>query len=215
MDPAKETRPIFLICGCRKYREYLDAAIKRMDRPKWRTIGIVGDPECGTPRLEGSILTLPVSDIYETLPYKLYSAYKWIYENFPKTPGIYKTDDDITYPTMKDLARAITKLQDKPYWGLFVGICPENEVNPIRVAERFEDKSLKPRHQSAVYTYGAGYWLSRKALAVICTAEKEYASSALEDVCTGYVLNRAGWKPMHVPVAFVEVPRGPELLAAK
>ncbi len=116
---------------------------------------------------------------------------------------------------MKDLTKALTKLQDKPYWGLFVGTCVENNVHPIRIAERFDDKTLTPRHQSAVYTYGAGYWLNRKALAVVSSSEKDYKQSCLEDVCTGHVLNRAGWKPLHVPVAFVEVPRGPELLAAK
>ena len=210
-----ETRPIFLICGCRKYREYLDAAIRRMDRPKWRTIGIVGDPDCGTPRLEGQILTLPVPDTYEALPTKIHAAFKWAYETFPKAPGIYKTDDDIIYNAMKELTKAISLLQNKPYWGLFIGICPENDVNPGRIAERFDDKTLKPRHQSAIYCYGHGYWVSRKALEIIIAAENEYKGSYLEDVCTGYVLNRAGWKPLHMPIAYREAPRCPELLAAK
>lgn len=215
MDPAKETRPIFLICGCRKYREYLDAAIARMDRPKWRTIGVVGDPDCGAPRLEGQIVTLPISDIYEALPVKIHAAFKWAYETFPKAPGVYKTDDDIIYHDMKSLTKAIGLYVSKPYWGLFIGVCPENEINPIRIAERFEDKTLKPRHQAAIYCYGHGYWVSRKAIEVLIANESEYAGSYLEDVCTGYLMNRAGWKPLHVPIAYVEAVRGPELLTAK
>ena len=215
MEPSNETRPIFLICGCRKYREYLDAAILRMDRPKWRTIGVVGDPDCGTPRLDGQILTLPVSDIYEALPVKIHAAFTWAYNTFPKSPGIYKTDDDIIYHDMKGLTKAIGTLLSKPYWGLFIGVCPENEINPIRIAERFEDKTLTPRHQAAIYCYGHGYWVSRKALDVIVAADREYKGSYLEDVCTGYVLNRAGWKPLHMPIAYSEALRGPELLAAK
>lgn len=215
MDLAKETRPVFLVCGCRKYRDYLEAAIRRMDRPQWRTIGIVGDPDCGEPHLEGQILTLPVSDIYEALPAKIYAAFTWAYHTFPKSPGIYKTDDDIIYHDMKGLTKAIRSLQNKPYWGLFVGACPENAVNPIRIAERFDDKTLTPRHQSAIYCYGHGYWVNRKALDIIIAAEDEYKSSYLEDVCTGYVLNRAGWKPLHIPISYTEASRGPELLAAK
>jgi hypothetical protein len=57
--------------------------------------------------------------------------------------------------------------------------------------------------------------VSKDVLPEIINAEKDYATSYLEDVCTGFVMNRAGYIPIHIPIPYTEYPRGPELLAAK
>jgi hypothetical protein len=81
-----------------------------------------------------------------------------------------------------------------------------------RINLRFDDKTLRPLHQSAVYSFGAGYWLSAEVLPTICAATEEYAKSPLEDVCTGYVLNKGGWGPKKFRIVFTEVPRDKKLL---
>jgi hypothetical protein len=213
-----ETRPLFLVTGCQKYRPYLEAALKRFADPRVRIIGFVGDPsETLTIPVwdaSASIVTLPVSDIYEALPAKVHAAFSWAAAAFPAAPGIWKTDDDIVYGSKELLMATIQRFVAEPCWGLFVGACPESAVNLWRIQNRFEDASLRPRHQQAIYCYGHGYWLSRAALGPIVAAKADYEGSFLEDVCTGFVLNRAGIVPRRVPLPYRELPRGPELLCA-
>ena len=116
---------------------------------------------------------------------------------------------------MPALVQTVLANQPLPYWGVTASICMEAPVNEFRIQERFEDKSLQPMHQSAVYCFGAGYWISAAALPAIVAASSEYETSALEDVCTGYVMNRAGWTPRRHRVGFEEVPRNAELLSMK
>lgn len=210
MDPS-EKRPILLLCGCQKYRPFLIAAMERMRREKyWRIVGCVGG--VSEEKYEKDILELPVNDNYETLPTKVHAALSWVRRNFPNSPGVWKTDDDIVYRNMLDLHTAIQKNAQKEFWGLFVHVCAEGKVNPIRVTTRCEDITLQPTHPSATYCYGHGYWLSAAALDIVTAAGDEYNSAFLEDVCTGYVLNRRGIIPVRVPIPYAEVPRCPELL---
>ncbi len=207
-----ETRPILLLCGCQKYRPFLMAAMERMRRDKsWRIIGCVGG--VAEEKYAKDVLELPVHDNYETLPAKVHAALSWIRRNFPNSPGVWKTDDDIVYRNMLDLHTAIQKNVQKDFWGLFVHVCTEGKVNPIRVTTRCEDTTLQPTHPSATYCYGHGYWLSAAALDIVIAAEEEYKTAFLEDVCTGHILNRHGILPVRVPIPYAEVPRCPELLA--
>lgn len=212
-----DSRPVLLIAGCRKYQPFLEAAMKRMRRPGWRVIGLMGDPTLPAPVLNGrGILTVPVEDTYERLPLKLQAAYTWIYETMPTAAGVFKTDEDILYSvSIDDVCRyVVANAPTTDYWGLFVGRCNEAPVNEARIAARFDDKTLRPRHQTAVYCYGAGYWLSRRSLGVIAApaARAIYAESGLEDVCTGHVLNTAGIFPTKAPFDYIEVPRDDKLL---
>ena len=204
--------PVLLICGCRKYEKYLHAAIKRMTRPEWEVIGIRGGGiKDANLDEETRILTLPCDDKYETLPFKLYSAYRWIFENRPGLPGIFKTDEDIMFDLPK-LAATVEANVALPYWGVTLSMCKTGPVPIGRIQTRFDNTSLRPTHQSAVYSFGAGYWLSAEVLPTICAAGDEYAKSSLEDVCTGYVLNKGGWGPKKYPIPFAEVPRDKKLL---
>ena len=209
-------KPVLLICGCRKYEPYLDAAILRMARPEWHVIGLLGDPTLTAPSWDKlrHVLTVPNPDTYETLPAKLHAAYSWIFQKLPGIPGIFKTDDDIVFD--RDLlAKAIETNSVRPYWGVAVSICKATDVRATTIDARFEDKSLRPTHQAAVYCFGAGYWLSAAALPLIRDAGADYGASVIEDVCTGFVMNRAGIMPNRTRVPFTEMPRNAQLLSVK
>ena len=214
MNPdLTEKRPIFLIGGCRKYQEFLTAAAIRMRRDNaWRIVTVIGGGE-GDATFDGTLLTLPVNDNYESLPSKIYAAFAWVYHYFPNSPGVWKTDDDILYKDLKVLQQTIQKNKDKAYWGLVSQKCPAANIEMKRIQGRFEDKTLRPKHQMAHYCFGHGYWISHSALRHILEAKKEYTESYLEDVCTGYVLNKKGIKPSVItPIPYSEVLRDATLL---
>lgn len=206
------TKPILLIGGCRKYLDFLTAAIRRAQQSDvWEIIGVIGD---GPSNFDETtrILCLPVSDVYEALPAKLHAAYCWIRENRPGIPGVFKTDDDILWDIPR-LAGTITMYCMHSFWGVRCARCVAGPVNPQRIAHRFADTSLRPSHPAATYCYGWGYWLSAtEALPAVCAASDPFADAPLEDVCTGAVLNAIGVYPIQVAVPFREVPRSPELL---
>lgn len=207
-----DRKPVLLICGCAKYEEYLHAAIKRFSRPAWTVIGFKGGAEETTFNEDTRILTLAVPDIYDALPIKIHAAFTWAFTKWPDAPGFFKTDDDIVLQDMNHLVFAIEKFKGETYWGLTTHRCSQAHVNPDRIKALFTNTSLTPMHQSAHYCFGAGYWISKAAIPFIVAAKDDYAVSYLEDVCTGYVLNRAGFEPVHHKIPWVEGSRVPELL---
>jgi len=208
-----DKKPILLLCGCRKYEEYLHAAIRRMQRAEYEIIAIVGSPDEKPSFNEGTrILTLPVPDTYEALPSKIHAAFSWIAKERPGIPGVFKTDDDMVF----DMDALVATIRDhcaRPYWGVAAGVCKESCIDAGRIQARFVDKTLSPSHQSASYCFGWGYWISAAALPFIVDAGADYASSYLEDVCTGFVLNRAKIMPVRIRFPYKEMPRDPQLLA--
>lgn len=202
-------RPILLICGCRAYEPYLHTAIKRFECDDWETIGIIGGAAETSFDSNQRILHIAAPDTYEALPQKLHAAFTWISTHRPTAPGVFKTDDDMLI-NMQQLRAAISANQAIPYWGITVSRCNANYVNLPRIMARFIDKSLRPKHQSAIYCFGAGYWISSKALPHIVAARDEYLNSPLEDVCTGYVMNKAGIVPARCQTQHSEVPRMPQ-----
>ena len=208
----EEVKPIFIVCGCMKYKIYLEAAIRRFTRPTWITVGFIGDMTISEPHKDGDIVYLPVSDKYEDLPRKIYAAFSWVSSTYPNSPGIYKTDDDIVYNDIQILEDEILKNRETPYWGLHTSYCKSANIIQLH---KFEDKTLHPTHQTAEYCYGHGYWINRDSLLFILNSKKDYDESYLEDVCTGYVMNSYGIYPVHIPVPYKEIERGPELLVAK
>lgn len=204
--------PILLVCGCKKYETYLQAALVRMRHSAWIVLGVIGDPTLQQPYCNGTILYLPVEDTYEYLPKKLHAAYSWCFETFPHTCGIFKTDEDIVFGNVNALAGAILTNRHIPYWGIRVQTCAENYVNAVRISLRFEDKTLTPKHPGATYCFGVGYWISRAALPAVVAAKEKYAVAGLEDVCTGNVMNSAGYIPVEIAIACREVDRTKKLL---
>jgi len=209
-------KPVLLICGCRKYEAYLHAALRRMDRPEFELIGILGDLSVTSPTFDPKtrILTLPVSDTYEALPSKIYAAFAWIYQERPGIPGIFKTDDDMTFD-MGAMTQTVLGNMKRPYWGVAVGRCKAAQIPQSRINNQFCDKTLRPSHQAAAYCFGWGYWISANTLPLLIAASTDFQSSVLEDVCTGYVINRAGIAPVRIRFPYKEYARIPELLAHK
>lgn len=204
--------PILLICGCRRYEEYLRAAIRRAERQVgWEVIGVVGQIAT-EPMFDKTtrILTLPVHDTYEALPAKLHAAFAWIAKH-RSFSGIFKTDDDIVFDNVA-LINTICDRIAVPYWGVKVSSCSAGVIDSSRVKQRFTDTTMKPSYPAAIYCHGAGYWLSPKALTLILDAKTEYDAAIIEDICTGAVLNQAGIVPKRVIVPYKEVQRIPDLL---
>jgi hypothetical protein len=208
-------RPIILVCGCRKYEEYLHAALRRFDRPDFEVIGILGGKD-GSAVYDptSKILSLPVSDTYEALPTKIHAAFAWIAANRPGIPGVFKTDDDMVFD-MNALTSTILSHTERAYWGVMLGVSHAGAIPIGRIEARFVDKTLRPSHQSAAYCFGWGYWISATALPLIVAAEVIYKSSYLEDMCTGYVMNTSKIMPTRIRTPYNEMERTPELLALK
>lgn len=212
--------PILLVCGCQKYLQYVCAGIKRFHRPEeWHTIGLLGDSTLTIPVFDesSSILTLPVPDTYESLPRKIHAALEWIHEQWPTIPGVFKTDDDIVIHDLDHLSMAIKEsiVTKTAYCGINGGICSAGRVNRERIETHFTNKQKQWSHKGAHYCYGAGYWLSTPAIRIAIAAKKEYASACLEDVCTGYVMNSAGIRPLKLKIAYTEHIRDDALLLPK
>ena len=184
-----------------------------MGRPEWEVIGIVGGATTAYDPAS-KILTLAVPDIYESLPQKIHAAVTWIAENRPGISGIFKTDDDIVVDPIL-LAETVVANQHREYWGFAVKTTKAGPITDTQIQLRFTNKQLQPTHQSAKYCFGAGYWLSASVIPRIVAASTDYATSPLEDVCTGYVLNRAKHWPTRIQLPWTEWPRTPKLLALK
>ena len=199
--------PVILICGCEKYRASLKDALTRYARPSaWDVVGCIGHPELTQPEYNAdeNIVYLPVSDVYEALPAKIQAAISWISTWKPDAPGIFKTDEDIFFDDLADLEETINRNTHVPYWGIVKSKTTEKGVCPSRISTRFHNKSLRPRHQTAQYCYGHGYWVSKAAISHILDAKEVYAASFMEDICTGYVLNQAGIFPEGIPLKYKE-----------
>lgn len=209
---------MILICGCKKYEEYLRAAIKRHSGKKMlRIVGIMGDPTLTDASWNETerLLILPTPDTYEDLPKKIHAAVCWINDKWPNTPGIFKTDDDIIFEDLSKLMIFIYRNLSIPYWGGYVERCKKSYINPDRIILRFNDITKRPTHPAAVYCYGLGYWVNSRAMKHIIAAKTQYYDAYIEDVCTGNVLNTNKIYPCKAELPYKEVPRGPELLNHK
>lgn len=210
-----DSKPVLLICGCAKYEEYLHAAIRRCSNPAWTLVGILGGAIETSFHEETRVLHLAVPDTYEALPTKIHTAFSWVSNTWPDAPGIFKTDDDILLFKISDLVSAINQYKEVPFWGFVTHHCAAQEIPGWRIQARFTDKTLTPSHPESIYCFGHGYWISKAALPHILAAKAEYDAAFMEDICTGYVMNRAGIKPEHHTIVYRECPRVPELLRYK
>lgn len=210
-------KPILLICGCNKYKETLINAIKRFKHINYKIIGILGDPDLPTELInlnigdaelsasDSILLRLKVEDTYEALPFKIQSALAWISENYPKAPGVFKTDDDLFFETVDILAGKIKENKELDYWGVVRDCCGVAQICGGRIASRYTDTNLRPLLQAATYCYGAGYWVSMKSIKAIANSKKVCYGS--EDVMMGSILNESGFYPEWIPIPWREEPR--------
>jgi hypothetical protein len=196
------TEPILLICGCQKYKLSLEQAIIRFTNPVYKVIGILGDINSPT-HLNGSLLSLQVEDTYETCPAKIQAAFRWIYENYPNTPGIFKTDEDIFIDDPNKLGKAILDNIKMPYWGFRQQIIvskPCFEQHRVKYSDKSE--IILP---AANYLWGHGYWVSKSAIKHIVNSTLQLKGQ--EDVIIGSILNKAGIFPKQIAIKYNERPR--------
>lgn len=217
-NTVRPVKPVLLITGCRKYFDYLLAAIKRFSvEQTWEVIGIVGGDQTQFDETT-RVLTLSVPDTYEALPRKMFAAFEWIHKHRPGA-GVFKTDDDIVFD-VPALAQKVHANKFLCYWGVAVGQCNEARVSTQRIQNRFTEpnnpalKLCPPTHQKATYCFGWGYWLSPDTIPLLTDekAKAEYEKSFLEDVCTGFLLNSHDILPARIRPPFQECARTPELL---
>lgn len=185
-------KPVLLICACRKYKYSLLEAIKRFESPIYKIIGVMGDLNSPT-HFNGRILTLQVEDTYEYLPKKLRMAFSWIVTNFPDSPGIFKTDDDITIDDKNLFLNSITQNINTPWWGILyrndeASDPTENCIN------NYTDKSLIKLQPAGVYLQGAGYWIKRELIDEIINFENFWEVGS-EDRIFGTILSNKGYNP--------------------
>ena len=199
-----ETLPVLIICGCEKYKDSLIKAVKRFDNDKYRVIGILGNPDQPT-SYDEQILSLQAEDTYEALPLKIQAAFSWVYDNYPESPGVFKTDEDIYFKSYNSLAREIAKNIDIPYWGLKKSKTNAKPLSQSRIDTRYTNKTLKVRVQKAIYCYGQGYWVSRKAMGYLVKSKNFKLGS--EDVLVGHVLNKHGIFPKEIKIESKEKKR--------
>lgn len=203
------SEPIIMICCCKKYQAYLNAAIQRMERPEWRVVGIIGDLTLSEPVFDGKIVTLNVNDTYEFLPQKIQKGFEWCYKQWPDTAGIFKTDEDIVFDNINDLVDGIFKNLSEPYWGLHVDNSVEGHVNQTQINNRYIDKSLKPPIPTSKFCWGHGYWISKDTIPILIGKDADFEKYNIgsEDIYTGYKLNKSNIFPKHLPIKYKEVER--------
>jgi hypothetical protein len=190
-----ETVPILLICGCKKYINSLKKAIVRMANPKYKVIGVIGNIGHPTDFNEKTnIVSLQIDDSYEALPFKIQKALEWVFHNFPKSIGVFKTDDDIYFEDYNILADEIINNSHIPYWGLKIHQAKKAYIDKMRINSKYTDKNLQLISPTATYCWGAGYWLSRKSMYYIINSKHFRLGN--EDVLVGYVLNKHGIFPV-------------------
>lgn len=206
-------KPILMICGCYKYEKNLLNAIQRFKNSNYKIIGVLANPSLPTSTIELSIddpqdtimLCVNTEDTYEALPFKIQAALTWISINYPDAPGVFKTDDDLVFESIETLADKINAHSHLDYWGVQRDYCNAGPICCNRIATRYNDTQLRPLLQTATYCYGAGYWVSMKAIKSIESSQRVCYGS--EDVMMGSILNENGFYPEWIPIRWTEEPR--------
>jgi hypothetical protein len=213
-----DTRPVILVCGCQKYRQFLEAAIRRFlcaNDEDWHVVGVLGGSDGSEARYDPAthLLTLPVPDTYEALPQKIVVALRYITTHWPDAVGVFKTDDDILFD-YGVLLRTLAANTKEAYWGHITEKCRTGFLSKERILSRFADTDRGPtRYPAARYCYGIGYWLRRDAVDIVLHATDELIAAPIEDIWIGAVLNRRGIYPTPIPLAGCEErPRDEKLL---
>jgi hypothetical protein len=193
---------VILVCGCQKYLKSTKDCIQRLLNKNYIVIGLVGDMSLNEPiyNNDENILYLNVKDTYEDLPFKICSGIEWCYKKWPKLKGIFKTDDDIIFEDNNHLFKNISENTHIPYWGVNIETTTGGVLSSSRL-DQFSDKTLKNiQYYSATYCWGAGYWISNKVVEWILDYRMFLKNPGSEDNNIGFVINRGGWFPKHIPI---------------
>lgn len=194
--------PIVLICSCKKYINTLHKAIERYRSDKYMVIGLIGDLTKHT-SYENNILTLQVEDTYEYLPKKITSALYWITKNFPDTPGVFKTDDDIEMLNKVNFTEILLNNKYKDWWGLKAGD-PMASLPDKKNIVKYNDLSLIDTQPAGTFFWGAGYWISSICIKSIVNNISNIKTTGSEDRIIGSFLSTKGFFGQQINIEWRE-----------
>lgn len=145
---------------------------------------------------ENKIITLRVSDNYESLPMKTYFAINYVIKNyFEEIEGVFKTDDD-TDLDLNLLYNNLCRYHNEDYFGNCINIL--NDVSSTWHFGKCEDNNKNLNNYivpKSFYCVGGGYYINKKNLQIIQKNKQIFENGMYEDVCTGLSLNLEGIYP--------------------
>lgn len=189
-----------VICCCYKYHKNYELCLEKWKDTMskyssvFRFFYIFGT--IGTTKYNENthILQIDVEDTYDALPKKICKAYEYILTNYPNTKGIFKTDDDIEFTNYDLLPLELLTISQSSidYAGMFLDQTKTASlIHPLRLQKFSTIKdNVVYSYDKAIYCYGAGYYISKKAIKYICNDSEYVYSRHLEDVTIGYILNK-------------------------
>jgi len=168
-----------------------------------RPIIVTGGDELGFDAA-GSILRLPVGDVYEALPHKMFET--WVFlEALGASHGVIKIDDDlrIIAEETRDIDAIRAAFADVDYMGLILSspfydrAWHEGKCASV-VAPLYDKPFVAP------WARGALYFLSKTALAALAAHYLRFpgclAGELFEDKAVGDVLHGLGFTAIHNPL---------------
>ena len=178
---------VLLIMNCEKYRykaqQQKDTWLKEINIPYFH---VIGNENLETPyRFEGDILYVKTKDDYNSLPYKVISAYEAIHTTHTYK-YIFKTDDDqyLKSPIFLDILKQALIKQDNPpihYGGRIV-----NTNEHISQYWRFHPELPKNiLIKKTKYCNGRFYVLSSVAVESLITKKECFKTEYFEDYAIG------------------------------
>ena len=162
---------------------------------------IVGNPNQSKSALKGDFLYVKSPDTYEALPIKVFTAFKYCYENFAFS-HVYKIDDDTVVNPINILQ---LNLQGHDYVGKPQQVT--HEFNRYWHKNKCHNKNLEkipyPSQRimlGTIYAKGeAGYFLSRNAISKLLIHRDYICSDIYEDKVIGETLLKTGIKLKILP----------------
>jgi hypothetical protein len=186
---------IMLIMNCKKYIWKAD-----VQRNTWlKTIPnylkfyhVIGDEELDSEYKfdnDNNILWVKVPDDYNSLPNKVISSYKAIYETF-KFKYLFKTDDDqnLIKPQFFDIITNLikAKIPSPNYGGFLIDV---KQPYLSQYSKIHEELPKEIHILQTKYCSGRFYFLSSKSVSYLLVKRETINSEYLEDYAIGYNLH--------------------------
>jgi GR25 family glycosyltransferase involved in LPS biosynthesis len=145
----------------------------------------------------GTIVELPVSDTYESLPEKVIAVFGWIRTNYPNMSFIFKTDDDVRHDfgSLFELFKGVSRTRV-----LYAGHVVTNQVKESsyhfgKTSPGFKNELV--RLSNIDYCAGGGYFLHSTAVDLLLDPSEKF-ENLFEDYSVGFKLKKHGITPKHL-----------------
>jgi|Laugresbdmm110sn_1035088.scaffolds.fasta_scaffold02198_5 AAA+ superfamily predicted ATPase len=179
---------ILLIMNCEKYRSKAEQQrntwLKKINLSYFH---VIGKEELETPyRFEGNILYVRTKDDYNSLPYKVISAYDAVHEIY-EYKYIFKTDDDqhLTFPIFLDILKEDVCSQTSQqihYGGKIVNVVEDHISQYWRFHPELPQNILVKKSK---YCNGRFYILSYEAIESLLVKKELFKKEYFEDYAIG------------------------------